>query len=42
VLEGWVREQPEQWLWAHRRWKVHDHPEGWEIPPRFQALLKIE
>lgn len=21
-LERWVREYPEQWLWAHRRWKM--------------------
>jgi Kdo2-lipid IVA lauroyltransferase/acyltransferase len=21
VVEGWVREHPEQWLWAHRRWR---------------------
>lgn len=21
VLEGWVREYPEQWLWLHRRWR---------------------
>ena len=20
VVEGWVREHPEQWLWMHRRW----------------------
>ena len=20
VLEGWIREQPAQWLWLHNRW----------------------
>lgn len=22
VVEDWVREYPEQWLWMHRRWRV--------------------
>ena len=22
VVEGWVREHPEQWMWFHRRWQV--------------------
>jgi KDO2-lipid IV(A) lauroyltransferase len=22
IVEGWVRERPEQWLWMHRRWKT--------------------
>jgi len=21
VVEEWVREHPEQWLWVHRRWR---------------------
>lgn len=21
ILEGWIREYPEQWLWIHKRWK---------------------
>jgi KDO2-lipid IV(A) lauroyltransferase len=20
MLEGWIREQPEQWFWVHKRW----------------------
>ena len=32
LVEGWIQQEPEQWLWLHQRWKVQDNPEGWNIP----------
>jgi len=40
IIEGWIREFPEQWLWLHKRWKVQDNPEGWDIPEHLQHLVK--
>lgn len=28
VIEGWVREYPEQWLWMHRRWRPAALPQS--------------
>lgn len=28
VVEGWVRENPDQWLWMHRRWRPAMLPKG--------------
>lgn len=39
MLEGLIRQTPEQWLWLHKRWKVQDSPEGWEIPASLQHLV---
>jgi KDO2-lipid IV(A) lauroyltransferase len=26
VIENWIHEHPEQWLWVHRRWRPQDAP----------------
>ena len=28
IIEGWVRDTPEQWLWIHRRWKTQPSAGG--------------
>jgi len=39
IVERWIREFPEQWLWPHRRFKVQDDPRGWEIPPALRSRV---
>jgi KDO2-lipid IV(A) lauroyltransferase len=39
VIEGWIRAVPEQWLWLHKRWKVDEEPEGWDIPLELWARV---
>jgi KDO2-lipid IV(A) lauroyltransferase len=29
VVEGWIREYPEQWLWVHRRWRDEHERQSW-------------
>ncbi|MEE8410444.1 MAG: lysophospholipid acyltransferase family protein, partial [Myxococcota bacterium] len=40
IIEGWIREAPEQWFWVHRRWKVQDDPSRWDIPQHLQHLAE--
>jgi KDO2-lipid IV(A) lauroyltransferase len=28
MIESWVREAPEQWLWLHDRWRLRKRPKG--------------
>jgi KDO2-lipid IV(A) lauroyltransferase len=39
ILEGWIRAYPEQWLWLHKRWKVQDRPQGWDVPAPLRHLV---
>ncbi|HET6345165.1 MAG TPA: hypothetical protein VFH51_09535, partial [Myxococcota bacterium] len=39
ILERWICAYPEQWLWLHKRWKVQDQPQGWDIPASLQHLV---
>ena len=38
IMERWVRARPDQWLWHHRRFKVQDAPEGWDVPSQLAHL----
>ena len=40
VIESWIRKDPAQWLWLHKRWKVQDNPEDWEIPDKLKHLVR--
>lgn len=42
VLESWIREFPEQWLWMHKRFKVQDAPEKFDIPEHLAHLAAQE
>jgi len=45
VVDGWVREHPEQWLWMHRRWRPNmigsaalaNYEQTAQIKPAFKA-----
>lgn len=39
IQEAWIRKHPDHWLWLHKRWKVQDDPEGWDIPQSLSHLL---
>jgi Kdo2-lipid IVA lauroyltransferase/acyltransferase len=40
VVEGWVRENPGQWLWMHRRWRPDMLPKGRGKAPASQPTVE--
>jgi len=36
IAERWIRSYPDQYFWVHKRWKVMQHPEEFEIPAHLQ------
>jgi len=34
-----IKAHPEEWLWHHKRFKVHDSPEGWDIPEELLPMI---
>ena len=41
VIEGWVRENPGQWLWQHRHW-AHVNLPHWDARQRREAVARGE
>ncbi|MGH1588966.1 lipid A biosynthesis lauroyl acyltransferase [Methylobacterium phyllosphaerae] len=40
VVEGWVRENPGQWLWMHRRWRPDMLPKPKVAPVPLQPMVE--
>lgn len=38
VVEGWVRENPGQWLWMHRRWRPKMLPASYKLSKSAEAV----
>ena len=39
IAERWIKSYPNQYLWLHKRWKVLQNPDEFDIPPHLMDKI---